>query len=244
MPTEFAFRKNETYGTVTLPVLRGLKPTIDTAVVTFVVKDSDGNLIFADAPASIVGPALSNDGVTKRGTFSFSLASAVEATANDGIYIGYFKATHASGDIEVWPKHDSLRFRVTTDFEDLVEAPVSGGVLGDLQTQVANGFAVKDVVRVDSGVWSKAQANADATLGMGIVLAVPSTSQFRVAYFFPREVTVAAHGFGATGTRLYLSQATAGATVTSEPVSGISEWWGVVKDANKIILLNPEVKIV
>lgn len=241
MAVHETFRQGDTSRSLGLVVERGLASDISGASAVLAVIDEDDAVLLSDGVIAISGVTTAADG-TKGATFTHDCTP--ESVGTVGAFRAQILITYPSGDQQIVPESKSgLTYRVVEDFSGLSAYTPEQPDQGSLQTQAAHGFAVKDVVRVDAGTWSKARANADATLGMGIVLAVPSTSQFRVAYFSAREVTVASHGLGAAGTPLYLSQATAGATITSEPASGIVQWWGVVKDTNTLILLNPEVRI-
>ena len=241
MAAHFTVHRGETSGVLSFVIERGLASDIAGASAALAVRNASGQTILTGGAVAISTVTTAPDG-TKGATFTHNLTP--ESAGIAGTYWAQVTVTYPSGSVQIVPELDGdLTYLVIEDYAELSAAEEETVVQGDLQTQAAHGFAVKDVVRVDSGTWSKARANADATLGMGIVLSVPSTSQFRVAYFFPREVTLASHGLGSAGAKLYLSQGTAGATVTSEPASGIVQWWGVVKDANTLILLNPEVEI-
>jgi len=164
--------------------------------------------------------------------FSMNVAS----TLSVGYFLGQFKVTYPGGEIESWPKRQSLAYSVVPDYAALDETPEAVSTAGFLQTQAAHGFSAGDAVYHDATGWHLAQADDSATLAAGLVLAAPDASTFRVAYLIGQEVTLAAHGLGAAGTVLYLSEATAGLVTSSLPATGLVQRLGQVKDANTLIL--------
>lgn len=118
--------------------------------------------------------------------------------------------------------------------EETVGAASEVAVYGNqLVTQAAHGLAVGDWIKAAAGTYGKAQANAEANLCWpGVVVQVVDTGQFRFAYV--GKANLPAHGYGTAGTKLYLSQATAGAVVTSEPSTGWVQQVGKVIDANHV----------
>ena len=85
-------------------------------------------------------------------------------------------------------------------------------------TQSSHGFAVGDVVYYDGSGYTKAQADADDTLGLFIVSDVANTNTFTSS--FSGKIS------GLTGLTAgqyyFLSSATAGLLTTTEPTSGYS----------------------
>ena len=102
--------------------------------------------------------------------------------------------------------------------------------------QATHGFSVGDLVyRSGASAWTKAKADAEATLTDGIVVDVEDTNNCSVTVSDGMMVTISAHGFGATGTKLYTSQGTAGLITASAPVTGYVQPIGKVIDTNTIL---------
>lgn len=107
-------------------------------------------------------------------------------------------------------------------------------------TQSAHGFAVGDWVYVDlgSGAWAKAQADDAATVSWpAVVTNVQDTERFQVT--LPNgKANIPSHGLGSQGTKVYLSQSTAGAATTTEPASGLVQQVGKIWDADHIEVMD------
>lgn len=102
--------------------------------------------------------------------------------------------------------------------------------------QATHGFAVGDLVYRDSATtWAKAQADAEATLADGIVCDVEDANNCSVNTEDGAWVEITTHGFGATGTKLYCSQGTAGLITATAPTSGFIQAVGKVIDANTVL---------
>lgn len=103
-------------------------------------------------------------------------------------------------------------------------------------TQASHGFSVGDVLYRDSDTtMAKAQANAKATCGeVWLTFHVIDANTYWIVAS-THLVTWTAHGLGSGGTRLWLSQSTAGAMVTTEPTSGLIQPLGEVVDTNTIL---------
>lgn len=105
-------------------------------------------------------------------------------------------------------------------------------------SQASHGFAVGDVIRQSAAAtWTKAQADSPGNVGVGLslVIDVPTSGSFQCWHRnASHEVTLTSHGFGAFGTKLYLSQGTAGALTATAPTTGIILYCGYVVDANTI----------
>lgn len=101
--------------------------------------------------------------------------------------------------------------------------------------QAVHGFAVGDLVYPDATAWAKAQADSAAKRARGVVVAVPDANTFYAVCRDGSSVLKTAHGLGARGTRLWLSQSAAGAWTATQPSSGILQEVGVVLDANTIL---------
>lgn len=103
-------------------------------------------------------------------------------------------------------------------------------------TETAHGFAVLDVVYESGTGWAKSQANAEGTAEVfGVVSEVVGANSFKAVS--NGLITANAHGLGADGAPLYLSEATAGLLTTSEPGTGISKPVAYVVDANNILVI-------
>jgi hypothetical protein len=93
------------------------------------------------------------------------------------------------------------------------------------------------VALTSSGIVA-ARANAAATLAIGIVNRVRTVDKIDVTH--EGKATVAAHGYGPAGARLYLSQVTAGALTTTAPTAGLRQEVARVVDADTL-LVRPQV---
>ena len=94
-------------------------------------------------------------------------------------------------------------------------------------TQSSHGFAVKDCIRHTGSAWTKAQANSNSTLALGVVTAVADSNTFTVAQSGRFELT--SHGL-TVGQWYYLSNSSAGGLTTTEPA--ISQPLVYVESAN------------
>jgi hypothetical protein len=104
-------------------------------------------------------------------------------------------------------------------------------------TQAAHGFVLGNWLYASAGVWAKAQADAEATLSspVAVVTTVISSSQVRVTT--PGgKANLPAHGLGASGTKVYLSAATAGAATATAPATGFVQQVATVWDADHLIV--------
>lgn len=229
----YRFRQHDSTGSVRLWVSEGLGASVASAAIVLVARDANGDLVFDDGPATISSVA-DAPGSTKSGTLSFALTAA--AVASPGIFHGHFFITYPGGSTQRVPAADTLSWEITPDFAALDSSPEAVSTAGFLQTQAAHGFAAGDAVYHGAGGWALARADDVDTLAAGIVLSAPDANSFRVAYLAGQEVTLAAHGLGAAGTVLYLSEATAGLVVTSAPSTGFIQRLGQVKDSNTLIL--------
>lgn len=231
---KFYLRKNATTVAIRYRVLHGLASDIATAVAVFVAKNPDGELMFDDGPATISDVFTAADG-TKGATLSFSQASLI--SENVGVnFSGYFSLSYPSGASESVPRAGDVYWTVSDDFSGLDPEADSTPLQGSLQTQAGHGFAIFDLVRWTGTEWTKAIADSDTTVAQAMVVSVESDSMFRVVYLSNREVTMAAHGKGAGGTKLYLSQSVAGQMTSTRPVEYPIQQVGLVKDANVLIL--------
>ncbi len=106
----------------------------------------------------------------------------------------------------------------------------------------AGGFAVGTVLRrasggLDAAVHAKAQADTDANIGVGLCLVVYAFGgNFSVIHANNcHVVNVPAHGLGAFGTRVYLSENTAGALdVEANVTVGRRVYLGFIVDADHV----------
>lgn len=233
MSRHFQFRQNDTSGSVVLVVESGLASSIATASAVFAAVDEDGEAIFTDGIVVISAVTTADDG-TKGATLTYDVTT--DATGAVGTFWGQFKITYTGGDVQIVPASESLTFRVVKDYSTASADASIDATQGYLQSQASHGLSVGNLVYANGATWTKARANADTTLAEALVVAVESTSLFRVRYIGPGEVTYTAHGLGAAGTKLYLSQGTAGAITTTAPTSGIRQQVGKVLSANKLIL--------
>lgn len=230
----YTFRQNDTSGTISLIVRSGLASTISTASVVLAAVDENQSAVYTDLPATVSSVVTADDG-TKGATLSAAINTDVTGTV--GRYWSQFTITYSGGAIQTVPATPSgLTYEVTKDYLTASVASILDATQGYLKTQAGNGFAVGNLVRFGSGTWSKAIASADTTLADAIVVAVESSSQFRVVYLANREVTITAHGLGAAGTALYLSQVTAGLATSVRPTVYPIQQIGRVGDANTLIL--------
>ena len=104
--------------------------------------------------------------------------------------------------------------------------------------QTAHGLAIGDVVRESSvDTFAKAQADTEANINLGVTLVIAATGANKFTALRGttcRDVTISAHGFGAFGAKLWLSQGTAGLITATEPPTGLRWYLGYVLDANTI----------
>lgn len=234
MSRHFQFRQNDTSGSIVLVVESGLASSIATASAVFAVVNEDGNAVLTDGAVTISDVTTAGDG-TKGATLTYNVTSA--ATGTVGTFWGQFKVTYTGGSVQSVPASQSgLSFRVYRDNTAASATSSLDSTSGYLQSQASHGLSVGNLVYANGATWTKARANADTTLAEALVVAVESTSLFRVRYIGPGEVTYTAHGLGAAGTKLYLSQGTAGAITTTAPTSGIRQQVGKVLSTNKLIL--------
>ena len=94
---------------------------------------------------------------------------------------------------------------------------IGGGGAGGSTTEVtqsSHGFAVKDAIRHNGTAWVKAQSNSASTLALGVVVVVTDSNNFTVAQSGRFELS--SHGL-TVGQWYYLSAASAGGLVTTEP---------------------------
>lgn len=101
-----------------------------------------------------------------------------------------------------------------------------------------HGFSVGDILRRSSATaHAKAQADTVANIGKGLALVihVEDANNFSVLRTNNSHVvTIASHGFGAFGTKLFLSRTVAGAITDTEPDPGWKIYLGYVIDSNNI----------
>lgn len=114
------------------------------------------------------------------------------------------------------------------------EPSVSASYPVQLISQSAHGFVVGNFVYASAGTWAKARANSASTLSLGVVVGVPDAGNFKVALW--GTANVPSHGFGSAGTKVFLSQVTAGAGTTSAPTTGISQQVATVIDADHLLI--------
>ena len=233
MARHFTFRQNDSSGSIVFVVPSGLASTIATASAVFAAMDEDGDEVFSDGVATISAVTTADDG-SKGATFTYDVTS--DATGVPGSYWGTFVVTYTGGDVQTVPATESLTYQVKPLYSELSAASVSTTLRGIAQSQSAHALSVGNLVYANAGTWTKARANADTTLAEALVVSVEDANHFRLVYIGPGESTYTAHGLGAAGTKLYLSQATAGLMTATAPTSGIRQQVGKVKDANTLIL--------
>lgn len=128
------------------------------------------------------------------------------------------------------------RMKPVGDANDL-EPDEADDLLAPKFTQTTHGVIVGDVVRRSTAAnHAKAQADSIANVGVGNGICVdqPDANTLSIRYG-PHAVTIATHGLGAFGTKLYLSQGSAGVLTATEPTSGIVFYLGFVIDTNTIM---------
>jgi hypothetical protein len=105
-------------------------------------------------------------------------------------------------------------------------------------TQAAHGFVVGEWLSQEAGTWAKAQADAAATLSYpAVVTRVIDTTEFQVT--LPGgKANLPSHGLGLGGTKVWLSQATAGADTVTEPSTGLAQQVAKVWDADHLIVMD------
>ena len=111
---------------------------------------------------------------------------------------------------------------------------IGGGGAGGSTTEVtqsSHGFAVKDAIRHNGTAWVKAQSNSASTLALGVVVVVTDSNNFTVAQSGRFELS--SHGL-TVGQWYYLSAASAGGLVTTEPT--ISQPIVYVEGSNHIFV--------
>lgn len=103
------------------------------------------------------------------------------------------------------------------------------------------GLAVGDLIGPSASGWVKAQALSGSTQATRIVTRKWSALQYD-ATGTGSVATVTAHGFGAAGTDVYLSQSTAGATETPKPSTGYAQRVAVVVGTDELELVFSETE--
>jgi len=103
-----------------------------------------------------------------------------------------------------------------------------------VQYSHSNTFSVGDLVYPDTlTTWAKAQADAEASLAVGVIVDV-SGDDFSVLTLDGMWYTSTSHGFAVTA-KLYLSTSSAGDLTATEPTSGFIQPVGSVIDANTLV---------
>lgn len=100
----------------------------------------------------------------------------------------------------------------------------------------ASTLTVGEAVKAVSGVWSEAQADAEANLAFPAVVGAALGGTSYQAVMPGGRVNVPAHGLGTAGAKVWLSQATAGLLTATEPTSGLCQQIATVFDANHLIV--------
>ena len=133
----------------------------------------------------------------------------------------------AEGEIAINTADKKLYVRDNAN--NIVEIGGSGSASGATTevTQSSHGLAVKDCIRHTGSAWTKARANSNSTLALGVVTAVTDSNTFTVAQSGRFELT--SHGL-TVGQWYYLSESSAGALTTTEPA--ISQPLVYVESAN------------
>ena len=133
----------------------------------------------------------------------------------------------AEGEIAINTADKKLYVRDNSN--NIVEIGGGGSASGATTdvTQSSHGFAVKDCIRHTGSAWTKARANSNSTLALGVVTAVANSNTFTVAQSGRFELT--SHGL-TVGQWYYLSESSAGALTTTEPA--ISQPLVYVESAN------------
>jgi hypothetical protein len=133
----------------------------------------------------------------------------------------------AEGEIAINTADKKLYVRDNSN--NIVEIGGGGSASGATTdvTQSSHGLAVKDCIRHTGSAWTKAQANSNSTLALGVVTAVADSNTFTVAQSGRFELT--SHGL-TVGQWYYLSDSSAGGLTTTEPA--ISQPLVYVESAN------------
>lgn len=98
--------------------------------------------------------------------------------------------------------------------------------------QAAHGLVVGDWIKGVSGTYSKALADAEANLSWPGVVVEADSNSFRFTAL--GKANLPSHGFGAAGTKVFLSQNTSGDGTASEPSTGWVQQVAKVIDADHV----------
>lgn len=129
-----------------------------------------------------------------------------------------------------------FQVNVTTPYyvlEIFEEAMASDRVV-ETYDQTAHAMTIGKAVLLSTGGIVLARANSADTLADGVISRVRTADKLDVTH--EGRVTLSAHGYGAAGTKLYLSQATAGLLTTTAPLSGLKQEVARVWDENTILV--------
>lgn len=184
------------------------------------------------SPATIGAPSVVTGG------WQVLLSSTLPAELEAAVYAARFEAQDLGAVPRLYlPPDDALLVRVMRI--PMGAAPIASTVRGTIYVDLeAHGFPVGSVLKTDgAGGWLLAQADSEQNLGRGVVTAAPTADRFALT-FGRGAIRVPAHGLGAAGDRLYTSQATPGALVSTAPPSGWRQYWAEVLSAD-VLLFEP-----
>lgn len=218
---------------------RKFDPSTGTAWVRFNIRDgtalqpylSNSRRQFGVVIVEIYVPDGTGDSTAR--TYADSISDIYRRIHVDGVRFQEPRAGRASTQEHGW-----YRWLCEIEFEADTfpgEPSVSVSYPTEVVTQAGHGFNVNDWVYVSSGTWAKARADSASTLAFGVVTEATDTDNFKVTLSHGKA-NIPSHGHGAAGTKVYLSQDTAGAGTTSAPTSGIKQHVATVFDADHLIV--------
>lgn len=136
----------------------------------------------------------------------------------------------------VGPDGEWFQVNTTTPYYvlEIFEEAMAADRVTETYEQTAHGLTVGKATGLTASGFALARANSADTLADGVVSRVRTADKFDITH--EGRVTVSAHGYGAAGTRLYLSQATAGLLTATAPLSGLRQEVARVWDENTILV--------
>lgn len=108
------------------------------------------------------------------------------------------------------------KFTATSDFMDNISKVTSRNNLVTVVNSTSHGFVSKDVLYLNGGSYSKAQADASTTLSDPPLIVLQSNDDWFIAAYGPTICDMPSHGL-TVGSVYYLSDSTAGALTATEP---------------------------
>ena len=113
----WVFKQNDSHGSISIAVLRGLPATIASATATFTMYNpADGSTVIVDQAASVTNTGLDATSGTYFATLVYDWSAGDLATA--GRFRGEWEVTFPDTTKETFPKDDRLRITVRPDFND------------------------------------------------------------------------------------------------------------------------------